>query len=115
MGMNRQDWIAYCLTYPDAYEDYPFDEVIDEHAWTLMRHLKNKRSFASIFQRDGSLVLNLKCDPTNGDHLRQLFDGIKPAYHMNKQHWISVYPGQDVPDDFIEKLIDDSWKLTKEK
>ena len=110
--MTRQELIDLCLTFPDAYEDYPFDDGKDEHAWTVMRHLKNRKSFALIFEREG-LTINLKCDPVRADHLRQLFEGITPAYHMNKLHWNSVKPDSDVPEDILEALIDDSWQLTK--
>ena len=40
--MNRQELIAYCLTFPAAYEDYPFDSITDAGAWTVMRHKANK-------------------------------------------------------------------------
>lgn len=112
--MTRQELIDLCLTFPDAYEDYPFDEVKDEHAWTVMRHLGNRKSFAMIFER-GGLTVNLKCDPVRADHLRQLFEGITPAYHMNKVHWSSVDPNADVPEDVLEELIGESWKLTKSR
>jgi predicted DNA-binding protein (MmcQ/YjbR family) len=32
--MTRQEIIDYCLTFPAAYEDYPFDEVADDNAKT---------------------------------------------------------------------------------
>jgi hypothetical protein len=36
------------LTYPAAYEDYPFDDFTDPDAWAVMRHKTNKKSFALI-------------------------------------------------------------------
>ena len=41
--MDKRELIEYCLTYADAFEDYPFDEN-----WTAMRHSGNKKSFAFI-------------------------------------------------------------------
>lgn len=110
--MTKADLIAQCLTHPGVYEDYPFDDIADAHAWTVMRHIHNKKSFALIFERDG-LCINLKCDPIRSDHLRQMFEGITPAYHMNKVHWISVRPDSDVPQDLLEELIGDSFFLTQ--
>jgi predicted DNA-binding protein (MmcQ/YjbR family) len=43
--------------------------------------------------------------------LRQ-FDGILPAYHMNKEHWISVILDK-VDDGQIMALIEDSFYLTQ--
>lgn len=58
--MTRQDLIDFCLTFPAAYEDYPFDDIADPGAWTVMRHRANKKSFALIYERNGKLCANLK-------------------------------------------------------
>ncbi len=55
--MTRQELIDYCLTYPAAYEDYPFDNVAAPGAWTVMRHRTNKKSFALIYERNDKLAL----------------------------------------------------------
>ena len=57
--MNRRELIDLCLTYPDAYEDYPFDPLPDENATAVIRHKKNRRSFALIMRHNGMLYLNL--------------------------------------------------------
>ena len=49
--MNRRELIDLCLTYPDAYEDYPFDLLPDENATAVIRHKKNRRSFALILRQ----------------------------------------------------------------
>ena len=36
--MTRQELICLCLTFPETYEDYPFDDIIDARAWTVIRH-----------------------------------------------------------------------------
>ncbi|ADU26771.1 hypothetical protein Ethha_1220 [Ethanoligenens harbinense YUAN-3] len=70
--MTRCALVDYCLTYPDAYEDYPFDESADAAgAWTVIRHRLNQKSFAFIYERDG-LCVNLKCEPE--DELRGMIE-----------------------------------------
>ena len=113
-NVTRQELIGLCMRHPDAYEDYPFDQSITDDAWTAMRHRSNRKTFAFIFRR-GEMVLNLKCDPVKADQLRQLFEGITPAYHMNKNHWNTVRPGSDVPAELLEELIEDSYRLTLPK
>ena len=81
--MTRRELIDYCLTFPLAYEDYPFDDVADAGAWAVMRHRGNKKRFAFIYERYGKLCVNLKCDPFEADFLRQAFAYVTPAYHMN--------------------------------
>ncbi len=55
-------------------------------------------------------VLNLKCDPmlsfTLVDNER-----IFPAYHMNKEHWISVRLDGCVPLEELKMLIDMSYEI----
>ena len=114
--MTRRELIDYCLSWPECYEDYPFDAsgTPDETSWTLIRHRGNRKAFAFIFEREG-LCINLKCEPMRSDLLRMaLAPGVVPAYHMNKQHWNSVYPDLVAPED-LEELIQRSYDLTKPK
>lgn len=113
--MTRRELINYCLTFPSVYEDYPFDDIIDDGAWTVMRHRANKKSFALIYERYGKLCVNLKCDPLEADFLRQAFTSVTPAYHMNKMHWNTVILGGDVPIDELKRMIAASYDLTKPK
>ena len=41
-------------------------------------------------------------------------DGVYPAYHMNKLHWISVLL-PDAPEDVIQFLVNVSFEATKDK
>lgn len=113
--MTRSEVIAFCLTFPGAYEDYPFDPVADSSATAVMRHKGNKKSFALILPRKEQLYLNLKCDPFEADFLREVFTGIIPGWHMNKQHWNTVILGSDVPPEEIQRMITNSYNLTKPK
>lgn len=49
------------------------------------------KAFAFIFRKQGGLCVN-KMRADAGDFLRKVYPGVQPAYHMNKQHWNSVYP-----------------------
>ena len=113
--MTRQELIGLCLTFPDAYEDYPFDEIADDNACTVMRHKKNKKSFALIMRHGGALYLNLKCDPLEADFLRGVYKSVIPGYHMNKTHWNTVIMCGDVPDDEIKRMVEHSYELIKPK
>jgi predicted DNA-binding protein (MmcQ/YjbR family) len=117
--MTRKKLIAFCLTFPDAYEDYPFggggDSHSDDGAWTVMRHRANKKGFAHIYQRDGRLCINLKCEPIEADFLRQAFSDVTPAYHMNKLHWNTVALGGDVSEKELKRMVGNSYDLIKPK
>lgn len=113
--MTRQDLIDFCLTFPAAYEDYPFDDIADACAWTVMRHRTNRKSFALIYERNSRLCVNLKCDPFEADFLRQAFADVTLAYHMNKVHWNTVALGGDVPEEEIKRMVGKSYDLIKPK
>jgi predicted DNA-binding protein (MmcQ/YjbR family) len=113
--MTRQDLIDFCLTFPAAYEDYPFDNIADPGAWAVMRHRSNKKSFALIYERNGELCINLKCDPFEADFFRQAYVDVTPAYHMNKVHWNTVIVGGDVPEKEVQRMVGDSYDLTRPK
>lgn len=111
--MTKQELIEMCLALPGTYEDYPFDELPGTNATAVMRHAGNRRSFALIMYHNGTLYLNLKCDPLEADLLRSLYAGVIPGYHMNKVHWNTVVMGADVPDDEIRRQIEMSYDLTR--
>ncbi len=55
--------------------------------------------------------INLKVAPEDGVELRDKYSFIKPAYHMNKKHWVTVVMHGSVPDRLIKGLIDNSYDL----
>ena len=116
--MTRRELIDLCLSYPGAYEDYPFDGIAssaaDGGSWAVLRHRGNKKSFALVFER-GGLCVNLKCEPMRADFLRGALPGVTPAYHMNKRSWITVRLNGDVPEKNVFDLIDASFESTLPK
>ena len=59
-------------------------------------------------------VLNVKSDPLLIGSLRGQ-DGYFPAYHMNKEKWISIQLGKPELDDAIKDLLSLSHELTAPK
>ena len=80
-----------------AEPEYPWPKY-NQHA--VYRHQDNKKWFALIMEVDrdklglsgsGSVsVINLKIDDVFFRDVIIKEAGIMPAYHMNKQHWITV-------------------------
>lgn len=111
--MTKRELIDRCLSLPHTYEDYPFNDVTDAGAWAIMRHQTNKKGFAHIYERNGKLCINLKCDPFEAEFLRRIYTDLTPAYHMNKRHWNTITLGGDVPEDELFQMIERSYELTK--
>ena len=107
LSQQRKEIIELCMTFPKAYEDYPFDDP----NWTVMRRSDTSRGFAWIFEREGKLWVNIKLPPDWGDFWRGVYPAILPAYHMNKKHWSSVIQDGTVPKEEFEALVAKSYDL----
>lgn len=122
MKTEKESIIDFACALPGAVLDMPFE---DDFETTVFRHGEGGRWFGLLMRVDKKRVglegegkadvLNLKCDPEEGFIVREMYEGIIPAYHMNKRHWISVILGGDVPLDFTERLIENSYDLTQKK
>ena len=87
----------------------------------MLRHEDNRKWYALVmkvsrwkFGLDSDEVIdvvNLKL-PTEMFGSFGAVDGVYPAYHMNKLHWISVLL-PDAPDDVAQFLVNVSFEATK--
>ena len=77
-----------------------------------MRHKGNKKTFALIYDKDGYVWINVKCDPEWREFWRNAFESVVPAYHMNKANWITVALDGSVPDEQIKMLLGMSYDAT---
>lgn len=56
----------------------------------------------------------VKLPPEEGAALREHFNGVRPAYHMNKMHWNDLYLNL-LDDDFVKEQIRRSYDLVVSK
>ena len=105
----------------DTYQSEP------EYLWTkipeaaVLRNIKNQKWYALFIkigkdklgmkETESVWVVNLKCDPLFIGSLLEM-DGYYPAYHMNKNHWISILLDGTVEEEQIKNLLDLSYQLT---
>lgn len=119
MGMLRQDIFAWVKKQYHTEPDYPWN---DGNA--VLRHKENNKWFALIMEvgcdrlgltgNEAVDVINVKCEPLLIGSLREKA-GFHPAYHMNKDKWITARLDGSVPEDEIKSLIDLSFRLTGPK
>jgi len=50
-----------------------------------------------------------KSSPDVSVLLQAEFEAVRPRYHMNHRHWISIYFNQDMIDECILELVDDAY------
>lgn len=94
----------YFLSRPQTIEDYPFGPEV------AVFKIKQKM-FATLSRRNGIAQINLKCEPYRAAALRDVYDAVLPAYHMNKLHWNTILLDESIPDDEIRKMVDHSYAL----
>ena len=111
--MDKSDLIKRCLEYEDAVESYPFKEKIYSE-YAVLRHKSNGKWFGLVFYLNNRLCINLKCNPVDSAILRDEYEFITPAWHMNKTHWIMVDVNKS-PKDLLDALIKVSFELTVNK
>ena len=119
--MDRAELERHIAETYNAERDCPWAKHPD---YVVFRHISNQKWFALIMdvprgklglQGDGLLdVVNLKCDPVLPGSLRAE-SGFFPAYHMNKESWISVALDGSAPDDMVKTLLDMSFEATSAK
>ena len=117
--MNRAELFAYVAEAYGVTPEYLWESSPDA---AVIRHTENRRWFGIVMSVQAKRlglegdtpvdVLNVKVDPADAAVLREA-DGILPAYHMNKQHWISiVIESESIPEGMLLSLLDTSYRLT---
>ena len=107
--MDKKDIIEYCLKLPDTFEDYPFK---DDNESTVMKHKKSNKWFVLIMNVKGKIYVNVKTNPDYSDLLRNTYEYIIPAYHMNKEHWNTIVLSEKCDESVVKELIEQSYELT---
>lgn len=118
--MTKQSFFAFCRSAFGTEPDYPFDADTET---AVLRHADSRRWFAILMRvpkqkfgidGDGSVdTVNLKL-PVEMFGSFGKADGVYPAYHMNKLHWISVLL-PEASDSTVEFLTNVSFEATKHK
>ncbi|MFV0466917.1 MAG: MmcQ/YjbR family DNA-binding protein [Lachnospiraceae bacterium] len=108
---TREEVVTVCSELQGTYEDMPFRDP----NWTVIRHKANKKVFAWIYEKEGNIWINVKCDPEWRDFWRSTYKSVIPGYHLNKEHWNSIILDGTVPEKDILRMIEESYALTKPK
>lgn len=108
---TKEEAIKKLLNFSGVYLDYPFGDA----EWAVLRHTQNKKSYALIFERQNNVWINVKLEPTFSHMIKETYSSVVPAYHMNKEHWVSIIADGSMTDDEIYSLVSVSYDLTNVK
>ena len=102
--MERERLRGLCAAYPGADETYPFGEG------TAVYKVGGKM-FALVPLDADPPRISLKCDPEWSEVLRNAYDAVRPGYHLNKRHWITITCGGSAADELVRELVAGSYDL----
>ena len=118
----REKVFAYIKKKYKASPEYPWAKYDDN---AVFRHSDNKKWFALVMGVEKDKlglagteyvdVINLKIDDMMFRDVLVQTEGILPAYHMNKEHWITVLLDGTVEETKVYDLIDVSYLATASK
>ncbi len=110
--MTREELENFISDAYDAGPDYPWREY---PTFAVYRHVHNRKWFALVMEipkeklglKGGGTVhvVNLRAP-------RVTEPGVYPAYHMNKNHWVSVALDGSASDETVKTLLDVSFEST---
>lgn len=119
-AMNQQEFLFYCLDTYSTVADHPFEGDFET---AVLRHQDNRKWYALVmrlprrkfgFDSDEMIdVVNLKL-PLEMFGSFSVKDGVYPAYHMNKLHWISLLL-PDASEELVQFLTEASFSVTRSK
>ncbi|MGB9695849.1 MAG: MmcQ/YjbR family DNA-binding protein [Ignavibacteria bacterium] len=105
--MNLEFFRNIVLNLPEVEECQPFGDDVLVY--------KTRKKIFLMMNFNYPLELTVKCQPEVSLKLRERYDSITPAYHMNKKHWITIASDGSVPLEQIIFLIKNSYKLVRIK
>ena len=118
--MTKQQYFTLCQDAYGTLPDYPFEEDFET---AVLRHADTRKWYGIVMRvsrRKFGLDSDEVIDVVNLKLPMEMYgsfgaaDGVYPAYHMNKLHWISVLL-PDAQDDLIAFLTGVSYEATKTK
>lgn len=94
-----------CLALPGATVDWPWGP--DSDVFRI-----HHKMFALLWRNprvSDHLIVNLKAEPDEVPLLIAAHEIVRPGFHMNKRHWITVELCSGADLGFVEELIEDSY------
>ncbi len=106
LAMNIEEVRTYSLTLPGVTEDMPYglDCVVFRIEGKIFLHISLERRLIAI-----------KLRPERGEELRERYDAITPAWHMNKKHWNDIVIENTFSNETVEEWIKESYDLVRSK
>ena len=97
--------------WPERYPTYAVFRHEDNQKWFALVARISSRSLG-IDKDEEVEIINLKFDRNQTYEFFEASDHVFPAYHMNKENWITVLLDGGLKDEMVFGLIEKSYLLT---
>ena len=104
--MNIEEVQEYCLSLPGVTEDAPYGPD-----WIVFR-IEGK-IFLHIWLNAPLPTIAVKLTPERNEDLRDRYNCISEAYHLNKKHWSDIWIENTFKPEIIQGFIKESYDLVK--
>lgn len=117
--ISRDDVFQYAKEHFGTEPEYLWKNFPN---YIVLRHKENSKWYAILMDVSKNKIgmkgneeidiLDVKCEPIMIGSLLEN-KGYLPAYHMNKEHWVTILLDGSVTKDEIFNLLDLSYELTQ--
>jgi predicted DNA-binding protein (MmcQ/YjbR family) len=104
MLQSYEGLIAAIEDKPSVISDFPFG--FETRVFRV-----GKKIFVLMSWDQDPIRISIKAEPTDAVILRQTYGAVTPGYHLNKQHWNTIVCDGSVPDEEVQHMIDESYRL----
>lgn len=109
--MNIEEFRDYCMSFKGVTEKMPFGKAASEYDRNLLVFSVLDKWFCFV-NIDIFDFCTLKYPADELAELQALGEDIRPAYHMNKKHWTSLYFNRQIDDRRIKEIVRRSYETT---
>lgn len=103
--MDQQQAREYFLSKQGAVEERPFNDFVP-----VFKVGGKMFGLINVHEKD-RVSINLKYPKEKMAEIRSIIKEVIPGYHMNKDHWNTIYLDGELSEDFVKELIDTSYNL----
>ena len=119
-GISREELLRFAALTYGTEPEYLWESTPDA---AVLRHSENRKWYAIIMRIPADRlglesservdIVNIKCGAMMTGSLL-MCEGIFPAYHMNKERWVSLLLGSSADREQVEALLRLSYENTLE-
>lgn len=108
--MTHKELETYFLEFPNTWLEFPFGKETSVYK-VGDKETNEGKIFATIANETKPLRVSLRCDPILAKNLREKYETVLGADHLNKKEWNTILCTGQLSDEEIKDLARLSYNL----